>query len=408
MRTQPLKTNLKRFAKKTGLSLLHGVLLLLLTALALNIDYNFGPEETLVKSTVFLDELLHKRKDYTSDFVFIDVSASKQLIDRPDRGGNQAITDRAMLTRFFKAIAKKQQYQKTVLCDLMFDQPTISDDSLKYFLFRTEGIIIPYSKENNRSILPVFNDITQGYSGYKRSKGVYSSDNLVKYQYVNGSGEKTIPLKMAEHTMGMESDYKLGLLWLGENIFFNSIIYEKYIGMSDIQNTESGSKMIPLDEIVILLESNNDDFIEKFTRDKYIIIGDFENDLHQTYNENEPGSLIIANLLISLKLGTNQITFGWIIFMLICFSLLSAIILFPTKSIISALERMKETTIGVMVLEFFTFFLITGLISFLSFIFFRKHIDIFFVSIYLTGISLIKEYFNERNNKKNAKANSAH
>ena len=382
---------------KVGYSCLHGAFLLILAILALNIDYNFAPEESQIKSTLFIDDLLSTKSDLSGDYTFIDVSASKVVVPRVDLNGNQALTDRKALSRLFKQISNKPD--QPIICDLLFDIETNQDEEFSKTIKQVNGLILPFSQEGNQVLNPYLRGVNTGYAGYQQSSGLYSSDKLLKYQYSTPSGAATIPLKIVEQISGMTARKTLGLLWLKGKVYFNTIIYENYISISDLDAAGGKSKLIPLNEIVDLLEADQKTFYDQFFRGKTIIIGDFSGDLHPTYSGKVPGSLILTNLIIGFLKGDNQLSLSWLLFMLLSFSLLSYLVFYPPIVFEKVINYFKNTPFGSALVEFFTFFLITGFLSLVSFLLFHKHIDVVLISLYLTAVTLYLEFKANKKNK---------
>lgn len=394
---------LNRIFQRFIYSLLHAVGLLLLATIALNLDYNFATEETEVSNAVFLGNLLGQQVDVTTNFTFINVSGSKVLIPRPDSTGNEAITDRKKLISLFAAISRQKSSAKFILCDLIFDKVTAFDAELERSMNAIPNIVVPYGKEGDTALMPYFKNISTAYAGYKVSSGTQSYNNLLKFQYVADSKMETIPLKLLEIEKKMNSEYRLGLIWLDKGVYFNNSIFEARIKASDLNRKDGSSLIIPLDEILKLLKANESLFTKQFFDGKNVIIGDFESDQHETYAGTMPGSLILTNLFLGMQSGDNQITLNWIWFMLAMFTILSWLVLFPAPIFQHIDSKLRSTAIGPSLIELLTFCMISWFISLISYLLFHKHIDVFFISIYLTVLSSVRSFLVKSKQKKHVK-----
>jgi hypothetical protein len=57
--------------------------------------------------------------------------------------------------------------------------------------------------------------------------------------------------------------------------------------------------------------------------DKIIVIGDFKTDVHHTVIGDIPGAVILTNAYLSLVNKDNQVTIGWVLYLISSFTFLS-------------------------------------------------------------------------------------
>lgn len=363
----------------------HGAGFTLLSFLAVYLSANFELEKSKTAAVVFVRSLFGDKPDYTRQFTFIDVSASKTLVSRADGSGNLPVTDRDALGQLFKAISQGEQTHKLILCDLLFDHETTSDADLGRSMSTVDRLILPSSGKEPAALIPFLKEIITGDPGYRVSSGLYTYDGFFKYQYVSQSGLKTLPLKMFELSRRQTSSYHsgTGLVFLDNKTFANHTILNSRITLQDLSDQEGGTRLVPLNELLALLKVNRKFFYDQYFRAKYVIIGDFENDMHATFLGEMPGSLILTNLFLGLVYGDSQITFAWLSYLFVAFSILAALVIYPFEWMHRMHARLSKTAIGAFLPEAFLIVLLVWLIAFFSFYIFQKYTDVLLISFYL-------------------------
>ncbi len=159
--------------------------------------------------------IFDREKPDKADFLFVNVAYDKKLIQKREKGlfrGNQEITDRKKLARFFRVLNQKPDNHRFLLCDIFFQDPCdhalqdpcaddpappCPDDSrLMAEMAKMRNLIIPYHKneETGQWEFPIFQDIERGVADYTTgdTKGTFLKFTLMD------EGRKTIPLLMYE------------------------------------------------------------------------------------------------------------------------------------------------------------------------------------------------------------------
>lgn len=369
--------------KKAFYALLHGLFLLFLSNLAFYIKYNLAWEESMVKSVKFAEQLVKPPVDVSRDFLFIDVSGCNTLVGRDDMSGNRAITDRKPLADFFTLLkSHKWNRHRSILCDVLFDIPTPEDSLLDGALNGLERVFIPDAKEENKILEPVIHNATVAYGGCSLSAGMYAAPSLVKYDYLPDDNMVSVPLAMVKEEHNSEAERRLGILWFNNKVYFNRTIWDERIRWQDISDERKGVRFYPLQEIMGLLTT--DSLYNEIVAGKYVFIGDFEKDLHDTYAGRVPGTLVLANAFLNLKEDCNRITLSWLCFLLLGYTCISWALLYPPQKAKNILKWLEESYLGKWLADFLSFGLLLWILSFLSYHFFHKHADCVLVALYIT------------------------
>ena len=116
-------------------------------------------------------------------------------------------------------------------------------------------------------------------------------------------------------------------------------------------------------------------------------MGDFTNDMHETVLNKMPGTLILLNNYLSLKLGYHRIHFIWAFLLLITFSILSYNVFYSD----AGLEG-KNTFVTLFFNSLFKYAITLIVISLVSYLFFHIQINILIISVYLNVLRSVVHY----------------
>ncbi|KYP14387.1 MAG: hypothetical protein A1D16_17770 [Flavihumibacter sp. CACIAM 22H1] len=288
------------------------------------ITYNTAVEESFARSVSIVDKVIKNPPGQSDAYLFIDVSRSKKLVELEDATGNLSITDRMRLATFFSLITADTAIRpKAVICDLLFDLSTEDDDTLQRAMEKLRPLLIPFGEDDNGPLLPVFKKIETGYAGYLQSSGWEASEKLVKYHLWPEQNKPTIPLKLKANIDGENFARSGGFIWNGKGIYYANLI-PSFTLRKEPAYAEGASSFYYLKELTDLFQTQNKALLAKFIRNRIIFLGDFENDVHDTYEGKYSGTHILANVFQSFDKGENQITLGWLLYVAI-FSMLVAL-----------------------------------------------------------------------------------
>lgn len=363
-------------------SLFHGFILLALTFLLLNSSIMHWDEMIIIQSSSIFKKVVLGIEDKPGrdQFIFVNIAYDKQLIDLYDEFGfpigNQDITDRKKLARFFNILNKKPDNHKFVLCDIFFKDPSPDDPLLDSAFKKTKNLLIAYHKGSDGNLdLPIF-DVKKGLTDY-----VTSEEGFLKFQLLYDDSLKTIPLLMYE-TLHNQTLSKKGFFhYFGNTRVLNNFILDFRIRQYDLFESDEHYNFVNLGELLFLTDKNILDIV----KGRIIIIGDYvDRDIHDTIYGDMPGALILLNVYLALVKGDNIINWGFVLFLYFGYSLISVLIFYPgdfiEKWISRKFAKIKAAKFFVEVLGYM-FFL--GIMSVISYFMFNKHINILLLSIYL-------------------------
>ncbi len=391
-----LKQKILSFLKKLGICFLHSLLLIVLAVVALNSDYNFSGEESQLEAQQSLRNLLRKRKDYVHQFCFIDISRSRSVVERADSSGTVLISKRDELLTWFKRINSQEPKYKFILCDLTFKNKQHGDNILFNEFQKTERLIMPNDPTNGIGPDIDYNNVVFASAGYKLSSGIWASSHLLKYQYINDNNQTTIPLAMFEQEFSEKGQKKFGLLWLGNKAYFNNQAIEFRIGKDDLQD-HGNSLIFPIRTINKLLKLKPKEVYNEFFAGKYVVIGDFEFDVHETFQGSVPGSVLLSNFFLSLREGENELSYSWILYMAVTFTSLSFLLFYPGEKLRELKKQVRKKVLGLLLAEYLSFVFLISILSFYSYYQFGKDIDIILISFYLALVGFLTEVFQTDN-----------
>lgn len=256
-----------------------------------------------------------KALDYKK-YLLVNTHYDNMIVENYDKHnfpkGNVVITDRVKLIAFFKNIHELNSH-KYLVCDILFENKSIYDDTLSSTIKRAKNIIIPRKKELNTT-LPQFRDINSGLVDIYTTRGLFYKYTLEDYF----SKLKSIPLKMYEDIHKTKNKSYYVFSWLNKNLVFNDFVPEYKISS---YNTiaKNDVPIINLGDLVSLSKKN----LEDYTKNKIIILGNYNSDMKGTIYGNMAGPLILLNSYLSIENKDNTIKFTLVVFLFFVFFIFS-------------------------------------------------------------------------------------
>lgn len=298
---------------------------------------------------------IHKNVSY-GNAVYYNMSYDKMLvpyIDRSDTIGNNCISDRGKLLHFLRLLESTQKY-KYVIVDILFDKSDRSeyDDSLYSQIKKMPNIIIADHLEIDHA-WPEFQKLRK--SGLATYFATIVSTSFGRIEYSIGD-KKSLPLVVYEnmYPKGSMNRYGIGRFSLYtmngklchnscfltfDNTFVKPIKTEKKLDYYVHSN-----KFINLGQFMDDPTNDNDELKEligKNTNNKYVVIGDFVRDVHDTYIGAIPGPVIMMRALTTLDKEGNIVKFSHVLLWLFVFFLINLSILY-SKPISKHIALIKD------------------------------------------------------------------
>jgi len=291
---------------------IYSFLLLVSTFLWMAWPYNSGPDITIQKGVGGIRMLFPDRhKPAPDEIIFVDVSKSKQLVPlNEDSTENDVITSRKDLTELFRLLAAGQNQVKYILCDVHFDISTPNDSALILSIAGLKdkflGIDVYAGDSLNKNIADI----------RSATASVYLQKNMVyKIPYFGSYNDTLVHFKMyTDLDMGNVRKNILFTWFAGKGIAFNNQINNYPLRSSDF--TGGGYVKIGLDELISAMKSSPE-AAGRYLQNRYVLIGDFENDRHLTYLNMQPGTLILFNAYLHLHLNRQLLPAAYLILLYI-------------------------------------------------------------------------------------------
>ncbi len=330
--------------------------------------------------------LFSTESDSDSDgFLFVNTAYDRKLIEKYDKGillGNEDITDREKLARFFRILNSSPESCKFVLCDIFFRDPSPDDDLLRAEMSKMKNILIPYSKySSDEWETPIFGDIPKGIVDYTTgdAKGTFLKFRLTETD--RNIMHKSIPLLMYEKLYSAEFG-KRGFLYVMDGKPSLNAMVPHF----RIRNIDNSGYYMNLGEILKTPEP----LMLNLTKNRIIVIGDFrERDKHETIFGEMPGPLLLVNAYLSTVKGDNLISPIFLICLSAVYTMLSYKLFYGKKS------EEKQKDIGIIrsgrrfIADSLNYAAILAAVSVVLYLIFNIHINIMLIAAYLASIDYL-------------------
>jgi hypothetical protein len=304
------------------ISIAHAFLLLLLSAFWMNSDYTYGDERMLIQwSSIFKRVVLNIDEDPPKDdYLFVNLAYEKALIPLEDGMGNEVITDRAQLARFFSILKRNRQPTRFVLCDVFLKGRSEYDSLLEASLSGLENVVFPIHRAEDGSMETLDLKVPHAIADYRMASG-----GFVKFRLVQSDTLKTAPVYMFERLGGHNIQSNNGIYRDNGKVSLNSVIIDYQIRGHEL--FEQGEyPVVNLSELLMLPEEV---VVQDFLKNRVILMGDFNADVHETVFGSMPGTLILLNVYLTLKDGHHLITWYWLLFIIAGYAFFTRLMLFP-------------------------------------------------------------------------------
>lgn len=252
------------------------------------------------------------RKPSADSVIFIDVSAAKYLVPLNEEGSaNDVITNRKYLADLLAYIVAHQQQVRYILADVVFDISTPDDSAL------VAGIKVLGNKFLAVNSYEA-DTLQRNILGVRAATATLrlQSGSIYKIPFTGARGDTMVPFQMyLDMNPGGAVLHPFYTRFRQAGIAFNTQIPELYLRAHDF--TEGGYTKIGLGELVSLMNITPELF-DLYLKNRYILVGDFKQDLHDTYLNTQPGSLILFNAFWQLQ-AQRQIVSIWYLVVLYLF-----------------------------------------------------------------------------------------
>lgn len=360
------------------LSVANAIVLLVLTAFWLNTNYSYGDERLLVQwSSILKRVILNIDEDPPKeDFLFINLAYEKALIPTEDGLGREVITDRAKLAQFFAILRKHQNGVKFTVCDVFLKGESENDSLFASNIKDIKNVVFPnhHTEDGTPDQLSV--EVPQAIADYKMASG-----GFLKFKLFQDEELSTIPVYMYEKINGKKIADTGRLYREGEHLSFNSVIIDYQIRSHEVFE-QNEYPVVNLSELLLLPEEV---IVGDFLKNRIVLMGDFQNDVHSTILGSMPGTLILLNAYLTLAKGYHLISWTWLSFILTGYLIFSRLMLFPAEP---KHQLQSSKWLGPL-LGSITYL---SILSILSYLFFNIHIQVLILTLYITLLRFIVSF----------------
>lgn len=375
--------------KNWALLFLQTVLLFFIFLFYNNGDYVFsGEEQLLTKIDVAKEMILTRHYKAPYDFVFINVGKDLALV-KDDNGGDIVITDRAKLASFFKILADRNEH-RYLLADIFFDLPSDQDSLLASEIHRMKRAIFPMHLSDTGVLTSVF-PVPAAVADYNTNAKSFS-----KFRLMYRDSLKTLPVAIHEALQPVKYTSGSWGVFCNNKYCLQTIPPRYYIRMYQLTQAKD-YPYFNLGDLLVL--SNDSSFYNQFLKNRFIVLGNFETDIHSTPIGKMPGALILLNTYLSLLSGKQVPGPGWFIILFGLFFMVNLYLFFGKVKIpkISAREKWWHVFIQEQLnSQLATVFSVAGLcllISVISELVFNIKPHTFIIFIYIITCQGIIKYY---------------
>lgn len=334
-------------------------------------------------------------KTNRNDVFFINVSYDRQVVDYNYSNGNLHgtidITNRKTLLDFLK-IAERTNTYKYIFFDIRFEKGinTKVDSELFAQIKKMRDISFSHHSdlEDNDKAIASKAAVNDYFT-------TITSTNFTRYQFLQ-NGLQSAPLRIytATDTINNKPIVKWGPFYFcGYKLCYNSPfmrIPEDFWKDHEVDGHQNYFDLGPL-----LMTTYEDEDWRIEMKDKIVIVGDFVNDLHDTYAGMQPGSYLVYLAYKELCNGKHFIPWFFVIVMFIVYMLISLFIV-NNKTIwnyIPLCKKIKNRFV-VFVLNMIGYGTVLSFITVLLYVFFKTTYNIFFPSLVFSLLGLYTSYKN--------------
>lgn len=395
------------------ISMLSGIAVFLLSWVYLNSYYTLEVEDNLYRNeALIIHKLFKQNPKINKQFVFISTGKDLSLVDDTASSGNLVVSNRYKLLKLLQAVNAGKVKPKFILLDLQFYYPfNLSvDDSIKtsikkdhlqaYFADKAidDSLQAEINKDKNLAISVLYADnkiqtpiykANYGIADYKTYGGQLNKFRL-NYPELHAS---SIPCLMTEQMDGTKYTGGEYDTFCNGHLCFNYIWPGYYYDQQTVKS-DTSYQLYHIGSMVDL--PNYAQVIERIVKDKVVFIGNFEDDVHDTPAGKIPGTIVLADIYLSLLNGNHYVPYLWIVFMILVFSILSY------TSVYNKLPKM-EFDFGVafnfiytFFSEYFSYLGILLLLSLISVLVFNINISLFLPAFIFSAI----DFFHKKKYKK--------
>ena len=401
------------------LSVLVGIGIFIVTWFYINSYYTLGIEDDLLsKITLIRHKVIKAAPQKNEQFVFISTGKDLNLVDDTAGYGNTPVSDRYKIYKLLNAINHLKNKPRFVLLDLQFYLPytysvddsiqqkvkkaglanflpdTSIDDRLKQEIAKNRNLAVSVLLNNKNAVdTPLFK-ATYGIADYKTYGNFLNKFKL----YYSDLKASSVPALLHQQINGIGYSGNQYALFCDHRLAFN-YIWPDYYDDADNIKTQNGYQVYHIGSLMNLL--TNPKIMESTFANKIVLVGNYEDDVHDTPAGKIPGTIILADIYLSLLNGRHYVPYLWIAFVIMVFSLLSYMAIYdPMPEVNFRFKFAFAEQVTSFVKEYISYIGILILVSLLSTLLFNITISLFLPAFIFSALDfLIQKKYKTKNEK---------
>ena len=339
---------------------------------------------------LFKNKALRNDSLSNNNAFFINVAYDKQLVPYYEKNieeGNIVITDRAKLISLLRKIKRINNY-KFIFLDIRFEkgiQDSINDKVLFNEIKDTRNIVVATHQDIEPNNTIIKSKLAMGDYDYS-----LFSTSFCRYLFKPANG-LSMPL-YAYTTLTGKNINKHGFIYTSDGqLCYNSIFIDFPLENFNSLRNDGTKKFYNMGSDVLFDPSDTQ--LSKLTKDKFIVIGDMINDVHDTYAGKMPGSVINYRAFNALMEGKHIVNFPIIILMACIYFAISFIqfVRIALKYEIPFVRNIKSKLFNFS-LSFVTYTIILNLFVILLKTFCGVSVSVFIATLFLSIQKVILKY----------------
>ena len=379
--------------KKIVLSLLSGFIILAITWIYQSYNFSFFIEDSFFKKISFWKyQIFNAAPAKKAKFLFVNTGKDVALVDDTTEYGNVAISDREKIYELIKIINDNKNKPRFVVTDIQFYFPySVNpkiDTLLQAELTKDPEIVIPIVKGGDGKYKKPLYNAHYAFSGYETYGFGFN-----KFRIWDHGDIHSIPVTIHEKLdSAVYKDHWFYTTYNG-HLCFTAVWPSFYLLDKDVKENKSPlSQSYNLGELLLLLQANPSDYDTIFDN-RIVIIGNFAEDVHLTPVGSMSGSVVLANIYLSLLNNEQLISYTFLFLLLLAFSALSYTAWFSKmREIKFKFKFVFSPDIVKFIRGYLSYFGSMFFLSLIAIFLFNMHVALFLPSFIFAGI----EYFRQK------------
>ena len=254
------------------------------------------------------------------DAMYVNVGVDKELVPVTDEFGDtigcKDVTDRKKLLKFLE-LASHSKY-KYIFLDVRFEKGLDSESDYALFELIKSLPRFTFSTHRRDSEYEIADSSLLTKSAMSDYRGNMFT-GFSRYEYLQEGSESTA-LRMYRELTGKTIE-KNGIVYVSDGaLAYNMQFIPLPVGLS-LKYSDEGEVIYPYLGSQIMNMHSEEELLDMMN-DKIIVIGDFDNDIHQSYVGDIPGPMIHYYAYLALMRGAHKVRLDYLIILFVIYFLI--------------------------------------------------------------------------------------